>query len=109
MWGDGGNVAPWLEHLQGPAGGPRLKAEEAQQEVEAAGEEAGIEGIMHQQQQQQQQGEGAQEASLVLPQPPAGAGTPTNGSPQPTWLPKPLTLSTEGALLGDQCHTTAVA
>lgn len=48
--GDGGNAVPWLEHLQGPAGGQRLKAEEAQQEVEAAGEEAGIEGAAcHQQ------------------------------------------------------------
>lgn len=27
--GDGGNAVPGLEHLQGPAGGHRLKAEEA--------------------------------------------------------------------------------
>ena len=42
--GDSGNAVPGLEHLHSPAGGHWLKAEEAQQEVEAASEEAGIEG-----------------------------------------------------------------
>ena len=50
---DGGNAVPRLEHLQGSAGGHRLKAEQAQQEVEAAGEEAGIEGTTRYQQEQQ--------------------------------------------------------
>lgn len=46
--GDGRDAVPGLEHLNGPAGGHRLKAEEAQQEVETAGEEAGIEGTARQ-------------------------------------------------------------
>lgn len=117
--GDDGNAVPGLEHLQGPAGGYRLKAEEAQQEVEAAGEDAGIEGTTrYHQQQQQQEGEGAQEAPLFLPQPHAGARTGTDGSPGPAGLPgqerekrgrKPKTLAAEGALLGDQRRTMAAA
>ena len=86
--GDGGNAVPGLEHLHSPAGGHRLKAEEAQQEVEAASEEAGIEGTARQQQQhQQQEGEGAHEAPLILPQPHAGARTGTDGRPGPAGLP----------------------
>lgn len=86
--GDDGNAVPGLEHLQGSAGGHRLKAEQAQQEVEAAGEEAGIEGTTrYQQEQQEQEGEGAQEAPLFLPQPHAGARTGTDGSPGPAGLP----------------------
>lgn len=117
--GDSGNAVPGLEHLQGPAGGHRLKAEEAQQEVEAAGEEAGIERTTrYQQQQQQQEGEGAQEAPLFLPQPHAGARTGTDGSPGPAGLPgqesekrgrKPKTLATERTLLGYQRRTMAAA
>lgn len=68
--GDGGDAVAGPQHLQGPARGQRLEAEEAQQEVEDAGEEAGIAGAArHQQEQQQQEGQGAQEAPLCLPQP----------------------------------------
>ena len=85
--GDGGDAVPGPEHLHGPEGGHRLKAEEAQQEVEAAGEEAGIEGTArHQQQHQHQEGEGAHEAPLFLPEPHAGARTGTDGSPGPAGL-----------------------
>lgn len=86
--GDGRNAVPGLEHLQDPARGHRLKAEDAQQNEEAAGEEAGIDrASRHQQQHQQQEGERAQEAALVLPQPHAGARTGTDWSPGPAGLP----------------------
>ena len=103
--GDGGNAVPGLEHLHSPAGGHRLKAEEAQQEVEAASEEAGIEGTARQQQQhQQQEGEGAHEAPLILPQPHAGARTGTDGRPGPAGLPGQDTEK-----LGREPKTPAVA
>lgn len=86
--GDGGDAVAGPQHLQGPARGQGLEAEEAQQEVEDAGEDAGIAGAAgHQQEQQQQEGEGAQEAALRLPQPHAGARTGTDGNPGPAGLP----------------------
>lgn len=82
--GDGRNAVPGLEHLQDPAGGHRLKTEEAQKHVEAASEEAGIErAARHHQEKHQQEGEGTQEAPLLLPQPHAGARTDTDASPGP--------------------------
>ena len=50
------------QHVQGPEGGRRLKAEELQQEAETTNEEAGIAGAAgHQQRQhQQQEGKGTQ-------------------------------------------------
>lgn len=117
--GDGGSAVPGLEHLQGPAGGQGVEAQEAQQEVEAPGQEAGIEGAArHQQQQQQQEGEGAQEAPLFLPQPHAGARTGTDGSPGPAGLPgqqkqkrerEPKALAAADTLGGKQRRTMAAA
>lgn len=42
---NGRNSVLGLEHQQSPVGGHMLKAEEAQQEIEAAGEEASSEGL----------------------------------------------------------------
>lgn len=59
-------TGPGFPHLQGPGGEHQLKAEEVQQEAEAAGEKAGVEWALRYQ--QQMEGKGAQEA----PGPPTG-------------------------------------
>lgn len=107
--GDGGHAVTGLEHLQGPAGRHRLEAEEPQQDVEAAGEHAGVEGAAcHHQQQHQHEGEGAQEAALVLPQPHAGACTGTDRSPGPAGRRVDAeVLATAGTLRWEQRCTMA--
>lgn len=107
--GDGRHAVTGLEHLQDPAGRHRLEAEEPQQDVEAAGEYAGVEGAArHHQQQHQQEGEGAQEAALVLPQPHAGACTGTDRSPGPAGRRGDAeVLATAGTLRWEQRCTMA--
>lgn len=106
--GDDGHAATGLEHLQGPAGRHRLEADEPQQDVEADGEHAGVEGAArHHQQQHQHEGEGAQEAALVLPQPHAGGTDRSPGSARRREDAE--VLATAGTLRWEQRCTMAAA